>query len=94
MPLRTRASTDEYATAEHRRVLSSRTINQARFGYVRTDEKADNTGKLQPHELRQPGGPGLRRRRRGVGVLSPTVGRIRTVAGDARSMQFAVKCVF
>jgi hypothetical protein len=39
-------TSNAYFTAEHRRVISSQIINQARFGFVRTDEKADNTGSV------------------------------------------------
>jgi hypothetical protein len=37
---------NRYATVEHRRIVSTSVINQARLGYVRTDEKADDTGAV------------------------------------------------
>jgi len=42
----TNRTSNQYVTAEERRVVSSSVINQVRFGVVRTRELADNTGEV------------------------------------------------
>ena len=42
----TNRTSNQYFTAEERRVMSSSVINQVRFGVVRTRELADNTGEV------------------------------------------------